>query len=56
VIPILAIATIVVLLARQGIAIFLRAGILVLVGLALYLVNCLAKRGLNRETPEPPEA
>jgi APA family basic amino acid/polyamine antiporter len=56
VIPVLAIATIVVLLVQQEIAIFLRAGILVLVGLALYLVNYLAKRGLDREAPEPPEA
>ena len=55
VIPILAIGTIVILLVQQEAAIFLRAGILVLVGLALYLVNYLAKRGLDREAPERPE-
>jgi basic amino acid/polyamine antiporter, APA family len=55
VIPVLAIAIIVILLGQQEIAIFLRAGILVLIGLALYLVNYLAKRGLDREAPERPE-
>ncbi len=54
VIPILAIGTIIVLLAQQEVAIFLRAGILLLVGLALYVVNYLVKRGLDRETPQQP--
>src|SRR4051794_24148844 len=55
VIPILAIVTIIVLLVQQETAIFLRAGILVLVGLALYALNYLAKRGLDQEAPERPE-
>jgi len=54
VIPIFAIVTIIVLLVQQEGAIFLRAGILLLVGLALYVVNYLVKRGLDRETPQLP--
>ena len=55
VIPILAILTIVVLLFQQEGEIFLRAGILILVGLALYVVNYLVKRSMDRETPQQPE-
>jgi APA family basic amino acid/polyamine antiporter len=54
VIPILAIGTIIVLLVQQEGAIFLRAGILVIVGLALYAVNYLVKRSLDREAPHEP--
>jgi drug/metabolite transporter (DMT)-like permease len=55
VIPILAIGTIIVLLAQQEGAIFVRAGILLLVGLVLYVVNYLVKRGLDRGTPQQPD-
>jgi len=55
VIPILAIGTILVLLYQQELAIFQRAGILLLVGLALYAVNYLVKRSLDREAPHEPE-
>jgi basic amino acid/polyamine antiporter, APA family len=54
VIPILAILTIIVLLFQQESEIFLRAGILLLVGLVLYAVNYAVKRGLDRETPQQP--
>ncbi len=54
VIPVLAIGTIIALLTQQEGAIFLRAGILVLVGLALYVVNYFVKRGLDREPPHEP--
>jgi len=55
VIPILALGTIIVLLAQQEGAIFVRAGILLLVGLVLYVVNYLVKRGLDRGTPQQPD-
>ncbi len=54
VVPILAILTILVLLFQQEGEIFLRAGILLLVGLVLYAVNYAVKRGLDRETPQQP--
>jgi amino acid transporter len=54
VIPILAILTILVLLFQQESEIFLRVGILLLVGLVLYAVNYAVKRGLDRETPQQP--
>ena len=54
VIPVLGIGIILALLVQQESDIFLRAGILLLVGLALYVVNYFAKRGLDREAPERP--
>lgn len=54
VIPVLAIVTIIVLLVQQEGDIFLRAGILIIVGLGLYAVNYLVKRSLDRETPQQP--
>jgi amino acid transporter len=54
VIPILGIGIILALLVQQEGDIFLRAGILLLIGLALYLVNYLVKRGLDRERPRQP--
>ena len=56
VIPVLAILTIVVLLFQQEAEIFLRAGVLIVVGLVLYLVNYLVKRSMDRETPQQPES
>jgi amino acid transporter len=53
-IPVIAIVVIVALLFQQEAEIFLRAGIILLVGLVLYLVNYLAKRGLDREDPQQP--
>jgi APA family basic amino acid/polyamine antiporter len=54
VIPVLGIGVILALLVQQEGDIFLRAGVLLLIGLALYLVNYLVKRGLDREGPQQP--
>ena len=54
VIPVLGIGVILALLVQQEGDIFLRAGILLLIGLALYIVNYLVKRGLDREGPQQP--
>jgi hypothetical protein len=51
---VIAIVVIVALLFQQEAEIFLRAGIILLVGLVLYLVNYLVKRGLDREGPQQP--
>lgn len=53
-IPVIGIVIIIVLLYQQEGEIFLRAGIILLVGLVLYLVNYFVKRGLDRETPHQP--
>ena len=53
-IPVIGIVVIVVLLFQQDAEIFLQAGIILLVGLLLYGVNYLAKRGLDREGPQEP--
>ncbi|HLL56792.1 MAG TPA: APC family permease [Rubrobacteraceae bacterium] len=50
-IPVIGIVIIIVLLVQQEGQIFLRAGIVLLVGLVLYLINYFVKRGLDRETP-----
>lgn len=50
-IPVLAIIVIVVLLFQQEGAIFLRAGILLVAGVGLYLVNYFTKRSLDRRAP-----
>ena len=51
-IPVIAIVVIVALITQQEAGIFLRAGIILLVGLVLYLVNYFAKRSLDREGPQ----
>jgi amino acid transporter len=53
-IPVVAIVVIVALLTQQEAQIFLRAGIILVAGLILYGVNYLAKRGLDRESPQDP--
>ena len=53
-IPVIAIVVIVALLTQQEAQIFLRAGIILVAGLILYGVNYLAKRGLDRESPQEP--
>ncbi len=50
-IPVITIVFIVVLLAQQEAAIFLRAAILLGAGVLLYLVNFAAKRGLDHTSP-----
>ncbi len=50
-IPVIGIVIIIVLLVQQEGQIFLRAGIVLLVGLVLYLINYFVKRGQDRETP-----
>jgi amino acid transporter len=54
VIPVIAVLFIVALLFQQEAQIFLRAGIILLVGLVLYLVNYVVKRGLDRQSPQQP--
>jgi hypothetical protein len=51
---VIAIVVIAALITQQEAGIFLRAGIILLVGLVLYLVNYFAKRGLDREGPQDP--
>jgi len=53
-IPVIGIVIIIVLLVQQEGQIFLRAGIVLLVGLVLYLINYFVKRGLDREGPQQP--
>ncbi len=53
--PILGILVSLGLLTQQEPAIFLRAGVLLLIGAALYGLNYLAKRGLDHEAPRPAE-
>jgi basic amino acid/polyamine antiporter, APA family len=54
VIPVIGIVVTIALLTQQEAEIFLRAGILLAVGVGLYLVNYLVKRGLDREGPHQP--
>jgi amino acid transporter len=54
VIPVIGIVVTIALLTQQEAEIFLRAGILLAVGVGLYFVNYLAKRGLDREGPQQP--
>jgi hypothetical protein len=51
---VIAVLFIIALLFQQEAQIFLRAGIILLVGLVLYLVNYLVKRGLDRQSPQQP--
>jgi len=53
-IPVIGIVVIIALLTQQEAEIFLRAGILLAVGVVLYFVNYFAKRGLDREGPQQP--
>ncbi len=53
--PILGILVSLGLLTQQEPAIFLRAGVLLLIGAALYGLNYLVKRGLDHEAPRPAE-
>ena len=53
-IPVIGVVVIVALLTQQEADIFLRAGIILAVGIVLYLVNYFAKRSLDREGPERP--
>ncbi len=54
VIPVIGIVVTIALLTQQEAEIFLRAGILLAVGVGLYFVNYLVKRGLDREGPQQP--
>ncbi len=51
--PILGVIVCAGLLTQQDPAVFLRAGILLLIGAALYGLNFLAKKGLDHEAPRP---
>jgi amino acid transporter len=53
--PILGIIVCAGLLTQQDPAVFLRAGVLLLIGAALYGLNYLAKKGLDHEAPRPAE-
>ncbi len=53
--PILGILVSLGLLTQQDPAIFLRAGVLLIIGAALYGLNYLVKRGLDHEAPRPAE-
>ncbi|MDP9439338.1 MAG: APC family permease, partial [Actinomycetota bacterium] len=53
--PILGIIVCAGLLTQQDPAVFLRAGVLLLIGAALYGLNYLAKKGLDHEAPRPEE-
>ena len=53
-IPVIGIVVTIALLTQQEAGIFLRAGIILVVGLVLYGINYLAKRSLDREGPEQP--
>ncbi|MDP8948043.1 MAG: APC family permease [Actinomycetota bacterium] len=51
--PILGIAVSVGLLTQQDLIIFRNAGLLLLLGVGLYVINYLVKRGLDHEAPRP---
>jgi len=53
--PILGIIVCAGLLTQQDPAVFLRAGVLLLIGAALYGLNFLVKRALDHEAPRPAE-